>query len=1509
MRSLVRLAAVALVLAAACVDDDPAEPASETSLAETTPISKVAVTWETPSCDGSATGLVDTPSTTTCAGPWEFHGWNRCQVQCGTFCMQRQTCRRWMHGSDAGAAEVTTTNPTVTCTWRCSGRFCGGDCANDDPCGEDQRAADERALENTLIGQIDREISDLGIEVEDGERGEMHDRARSQTRITIARTEFGPSVPPGWDREQDGDTYTRRFECRKTIVRAKAKSADNSQYCPCAVERPLMCPFRCGSHTRRYTAPGATKPTTSSTVEVDTTRAITCMTCDDKAPVNDKFTCLTAKLAQTLVPAELEGSGVTAATFRNSIVARFKLLYERYGRDTGTKLSQTQVDQIRPLYDSEPGKAACHVPYATLTPTCTQNGRNSGITRRLQFCTNLLTYEPAKQDVRTAELDYCLGTFSLIPTAASGCRAIFLEKTVTMARDLVNTELRNSGSYGIRTVNNQLQGLPEAFKALDMWWTNARLAGQGDAWVRAEMNALVGGFWRHVHEASSLPVESSARATAGAPPSGDEARDNQALQTALDGLSERGLATDLAVLNKMTTSDIDSPPMLLIAGTAIRPLVERAETLSEMHDLVCRFRPCASSSATRIGDLWRILSTLHSRTGLSSAVEAAQRLRAARPDVWAVFDNLRIEANYTKLATAYASAIADEHGNLGYTIGHLAYTAGVQPGAASTLVQLTDLARARWLNFEKTGQFLGEGARALHAGIQNKTKITDQLGEYVEGLEAEYDDFIEGRRGLVLELLNEIAAGTNAGALDARARRILTDIDDARTRLDALNAAEGEAATALADFPKRFEDLRKQGQFGNDLNAQTETLGALTLSAVNAREATQQGNALDFAATQPREPRQGSPEDVWTRSVQAGQMVHVGVTGTWAPTCGLRNSSIKNPYNGNSYGISIERASTGPEGYQVSFNEGSFKANSFEWDAGFREWANTETCIKFGGDAIWFKIFGVEAKSWVQACAGAEFSSSQRWAGSNGEDQRTNASFSGGIRLGNTPYPDAPAGALLLVAVRPGATKPFDVQVVTKQTSWLATETADIYFVVNDLASCADDSTEALTVTVHKTTPMGDLARTLGTAMAKALENLETSAPAIIAQGQLFLNQDAALKAAARQYVRQAPYNIDVTQLPTLVRDFFEMHLAQRLASIERRAAIARAEQSIAQAELEREAMEYEIHGAQSSYPLTQLLTRWRLRELERNVLYLRERQLISFLRNYVVPALELRFPRTLEDLLVSSDDAKSIDDQLDLLEDLDFGAANDEIATHLLTLGQKTLANIVDAAIGDDIDPDLPLVGVSFPNPECYKLADTPFPAHCECDDEFSGCPDEIKEPPATTFPAVPYDVAVAAWKGLREGIDGTFEIRPEDIYDRVGGTKLVCEQSAPIIRRMAVMFVSRSQQSPIRAELNLPLRPAKEAWFPTALGKLKYTLDVGWVNPVIPGLGTVEFGEAATFHASRRVVGAGLSPFGKFRIGLGAVRDRQPPDDLREMVVLFQVDYRPIAPPGVDLAPVCTR
>jgi hypothetical protein len=77
-----------------------------------------------------------------------------------------------------------------------------------------------------------------------------------------------------------------------------------------------------------------------------------------------------------------------------------------------------------------------------------------------------------------------------------------------------------------------------------------------------------------------------------------------------------------------------------------------------------------------------------------------------------------------------------------------------------------------------------------------------------------------------------------------------------------------------------------------------------------------------------------------------------------------------------------------------------------------------------------------------------------------------------------------------------------------------------------------------------------------------------------------------------------------------------------------------------------------------------------------------------------------------------------------------------------------------------------------------------------------------------------------------------------------------------------------------------------------------------------VVPGLAAeVEDGErgvVATFRASPRSVGTGLSPFASFQIDASTVVETFGTDKVKEVVLVFELDYRGIDPAvGVAVKP----
>ncbi len=1093
-------------------------------------------TWTMISCDGEHTGLKATPTPDTCGGPWEFKAQDLVlradAAQCGTHCSEYNRCERWNHGVEASPLYRTTWTVTQHCTTRCDStqrRPCIPitSCTSINPCTSPSPSA--ARLEATAIAEMSSEIN--GLELTGDEKASRKSALSLAIRnVTNVQSRELSATERTIENENEGGVQVRVFHrvvsCEKDVVSAQEKARVSSQ-CACKTRSPNTCyvPAQ-AAPTRRYTNPGAAKPVDVSNVINVVSSSVKCMTCDDKPVATEKYACLTGVYEQNIVASELP-AGLTAASVTQAVVSRLKVLAELYAWDGSPHLSDAQFKNLLPLYSEMPhAVATCHVPLAISPAACASMGASNGLNARLQFCQNLLRYDVVTQGTRWARLDECLETFDMVGRIADAtCHKAYLGVSTELARDLIQTNLRNAGWLGLRMKDGQLLGLPEAMQAIQAWYQHAQVAGGGSEWLRTESNAIVAGFWQHVQTATSLTLEKSAATAA--------SKSDAELRPILDQLTGTGFKTDLLVAKAVVQSPVlDTPPLLLIFGDAMRSLVERAETLSETHDIVCRFRRCAPSSATRVGDLWSLFSVLNDRQALQQALTVTSRLRGARPEIWELFDLLAKEPAWNRFAKAYATAAKEELGEANRVVTSLG-VAGTQPPSAATLHALITQAATRSRNFTTSGHFLGEEARVLYAGLQNRDLILSQFEKAVGQFEGAYGKYRDDRRGVVNALLTEISASGNEQALRARFDRLVAEMDDAANKIHVLKEVEQQERRAIEEMPARFQRLRDTGVFAAGEGAQARLLAPLAISARQARQDGTASNITNIAVV----------SNEWPVQLNKGQMLNFEIRGNWSPTCALPRS-IAGPTG--PWAVEQRDAVTGPEGWTIQWSNGAFATKSKGWDASVTGFVKTEACTKASAGAPgWVKlVFGAEASGWVQACVGVDASASASMGGQSGEESRTSASFGGGIRLGGTPLPMAPAGALLLVTTEHGnPSKVVDVRVAHRQSGYIAPKQVDAYLVINDKAGCATSETNSLLVNASVVTSFGDVAPKLAIGMASALDELEKSSAAIVAQGG-FLDGETARVQGRIQERLLVEEGLDLTQFSPMVRVFFETYLA-----------------------------------------------------------------------------------------------------------------------------------------------------------------------------------------------------------------------------------------------------------------------------------------------------------------------------------------------------------------------------
>ncbi len=529
-------------------------------------------TWISPEC-GEA-GL--TAPAGSCDGPWTYTEHLQCTGQnpaCGQVCTQPFTCAQWAFGVDPlplpssngpSGSEWCTESCNIhtdACTTSCGGSV--PDC--DAPLG-----LLEAELEATYQAQVNGDASlpaalrqerlqDVADVVQVG--AEMTSTSHTTTR------QGGKFIVT---------TDTTTYRCRVFPSGAQPRVSTDAA-CGCGASIDATCTYECGT-APRATAPGVAMP--SNLLYSD----VSCSTCEhiDLTDVPAKHDCLSAGLANP------SPSLVGSFAYRNAIVARLKLLLEL----RGNLLLAAQRAAIVALYADEPGAAVCHAPLP-VSETCTFAGVAGGLNGRLQLCQNL-DREGVPVAVIVAELDYCLGLFGLVAAAEDPmCRDAYAAAVHTTLRGLL------ARSMDVITLEaSALAHLDQALAAIDRWYEHAVLLGGEDrAALRANTSVIVGAFWKRVHDVSqTLPttVDSS---------------NVGAVLTMLEG---KNLAAEYAVLTAAFAagSTVDTPPLLMIVADALRSTISRLDTVSEMHDLACRYRPCAPTSSTQSTELWRVLASL-----------------------------------------------------------------------------------------------------------------------------------------------------------------------------------------------------------------------------------------------------------------------------------------------------------------------------------------------------------------------------------------------------------------------------------------------------------------------------------------------------------------------------------------------------------------------------------------------------------------------------------------------------------------------------------------------------------------------------------------------------------------------------------------------------------------------------------------------------------------------------------------------------------------------------------
>ncbi|MCP3140899.1 hypothetical protein [Pyxidicoccus xibeiensis] len=1203
-----------------------------------------------------------------------------------------------------------------------------------------------------------------------------------------------------------------------------------------------------------------------------------CRTCDhltltaqsDAAQVTAKYDCLVQSLAAGL-PA-----GAGGAQLRSEVVARLKLLFELHAHH----MTPAQEQFSRGLYQSDPlANTSCSSGY--LPPSLGRCGMNlTALNAALDACTRLSGAHVPGASAR-AQLPFCVGLASQVAAVPAGvCQGdAYRDNYHGMWLKLYERTLSDMRRQDVP--GDMLQRkVPEPsdvrihLASISNWHAvqQAQLfpAEPDSPVLMRQLSETFGVFWKAAYENTLLNVTG--------PPV--HAKPLNA-----------GLLVDQTVLTAVLTGTpaMSGPPLLMLLGDGFHGLFERMEDFSYLHDLGCRFKGCGPAVDTEMAELWALFGAVPDTAKLQAAVTDANRLNTSSYDhhaQWVGVFNL-LHANHATFTQAVVAAT----GAPSYTPDLLKGGANGLPAPMAGWARMVEKADAYADSYAKSGFFVSTARDTLKTGIEDYKAnfINDVVTTRKSALTTAVDTYTQNRAALISEVLNEVGNAANQKTVRTTLARKLNEFYALAADLvglqDNLLSQEAQFSEFAAAFNTALEN--ESPNLGTDI--QRGPLQTLNISAAEAHGVT--GGAFDIFTLAVRQPSGGvgGPPAFGIPALR-GELLNFEVSGEYAPSCAISGARLLDPASGApvTIGVGGTAALTGPGGYTAVFSNGSFTAENASASTFAKASTEVRACagVKVETGVSFFGN-GTKAYAFAEACVNGSTGIDEAINSQAGTEARTSASFAIGLRLPNTPFPNAPVGSLLLVAMSPGTSDRsgvLDVQVLQARTSIVVKQDADYYLVVNDQGSCGDDTSHRLTLTVMRLMPTGEAARALGNAMATVMTELRAATPAFVNQGRVTGSELEALRSNAQsrlllEYGAECP-GCSTSQMPEVFGSLFTTFVSKELARLERLVQLRTVERALELQLLELQTLGDDLTAGAEKARLLRLLPLWRLRNLDGVELREKSRALTSLVTEYLYPTMDLRHPSALAPLKTHA--------SMDALVQADWSDDFAVLCAKALTAVGTIETELATARVNDKAPKEFALA-FAFPNPSFYL---------------------------GTRWSSADLERSEAVWNSISTGSgEVMITLTPDDLYSAGGqGGMLLCNHHMPVIKNLGVQVVrpfSSTNAADSQAGLTVPVRWEDVLAYPAA-GSFKH---YAMLNPdFLVGAPHLLFGNdidvLTTFaqdiqHPFATVAGNGLSPFGTFTLGLGNV-DPAMFTDASALVVTLKVDALEVAGPAMGAA-VC--
>jgi hypothetical protein len=1308
------------------------------------------------------------------------------------------------------------------------------------------------------------------------------------------------SYPAGYPRDRitiigDGppvDQISGVTTCDITIRRPVALSCQDPR-CgmedyDCSYDTPRTCrhqshgedtpwPGGCNpADLHHTTAPGLSRQAFHTAVPPDTIHAESCETGEDLPAPGPKFTRL-KNLLDGLggpVPAYQQQPALATAA-----ISYLKLLMELHGADLGAA-DRTYIEN---LYNSPPIPRTlgtnCGATFNApdVPPTCTTTPAINGT---MEVCTRMTVDHSTAASLQTI-LGDCLNALTPITALPSECHITDYEQSyVQLSEGLLEKEMTFAVAAPGSTA--QLTEIRNKLAFINQWYTGLRHAlypaNPLDDDFQKQISRVVKELWKplYLNHAISLQVTTP-----------------QEAEIARTTVLNDGLTADFQVLKASYGAagapPMDTLPLLIVTGDALRGIDERVLSLSTFSDMGCRFKPCVGV-VTPTSAFLNLLGWIQSKTDLNNSL--TPQVQAAIGTDWTtVFTKIGSDAGHAAFESAFRDAQGMSPSDPYQGSIFISSSIDDLSDPVRQLVGMIREAHSKSRAYAATGLFVPKEAKELDVGLDlaRQDAILAELNRVIGILQSSETSYQSAKVNLVRGLLDQIQNQSLTGSLDQRSTALLQKIADLTSDLGGLEGTASVDQARYSQFMKSFEaiaeTITEQGQqIERRLN-----INDIFVSAQNTRYPL--GGLPDRIENVGVTP-DGDPSHLWViPDQQPGTILNFEITGRWAPSCALTQMTM---LDGSSVRVTLPSSSTpiytGPEGYSLTRQADGFAAESNQTITSsgiFRNVTHDRKACAGGGLGISFVVSiglgsGEACTTWSN---GNTWSHTTSDSDTDGSERRSTFSYATGIRSDITPFSQEPVGGLLLIQLPHGDHDLSHVQrvrVLMNRTSVLVDSNSDYYLVVNDnIGGCLSQDPEQLSIQVNQLLPAGVASRAMAEAMAAAVATLQNDAGPIVAQGRVLPEQLAAARrdAYAELYARCGC--TDLNGYAESLKNLFETYIEKELVQIQRQVEMVNIERQIRDTMSEIRVLQNELDHARAAGHLLELIPAWALRDLDGLSLRSQLNLLGQTLAGWVYPVVVLRYPEVITSF---TPDERAL---IDRLSGISITAALDDMANVAIQAAQA-------------VEGRLRHVRIAHQHPVNTVVFSIPKPGVTS----------------RTSFRKVDNETATRFWSDALSGLDPTLAVKPEYFYANLQPDYLPCDYSAPVINSM-VFYLFHDGGNPYhRSQVSMDVDSLLK--FPLTAGIENYEFtDHTYLGPFVTVLeGSVPYLVEDAFTAYWNEVGSqvatGLSPFSDWHFDLGPYRAEYPLSDPRnalniaeEILVAFRVEARPEEPgsrlPGV--------